>query len=505
MISMTAPTGAGPATDLGFLLHKHPERVQEFSRSFGIATVFYPEAGTERCTAALLLEVDPITLARSRGKGSPDFSLSQYVNDRPYAASSLLAVALGDVFRTARSGRCNARPDLVRTPLPLEVRLPALPCRGGPELAHRLFEPLGWTVDAHPVPLDERFPEWGESRYVTLTLRGSVRVADALNHLYVLLPVLDDAKHYWIAPDEVDKLVRAGGGWLRDHPARGLITRRYLGRRRTLERTALARLAELGDELEDRLHPAIPEDTPAIARPRTTDGTVPDTALPHPADVPAPDPAPSHATDEAVPGGGGGLSGRRRVAVLDRLEALGATSVIDLGCGRGELLGELLGRPRLTRVAGMDVSPMALAAAARKLRLDHMSESRRARLTLFQGALTYADRRLSGYDAAVLMEVIEHVDPPRLDTLERVVFGAAAPRHVLVTTPNAEYNVRYPFLTGMRHRDHRFEWTRAEFAAWATAVADRFGYRVSFEPVGDDDPEVGPPTQMGVFTRDHAS
>ncbi|TDD50218.1 3' terminal RNA ribose 2'-O-methyltransferase Hen1, partial [Nonomuraea terrae] len=256
MISTTAT----PATDLGFLLHKHPERVQEFGQSFGTATVFYPEAGAERCTAALLLDVDPVALVRSRGKGSPDFSLSQYVNDRPYAASSLLAVALADVFRTARAGRCKARPELPGTPLPLELRLPALPCRGGPELAQRLFEPLGWAVDARPVPLDEGFPEWGESRYVGLTLRGTVRVADALNHLYVLLPVLDDAKHYWIAPDEVDKLVRAGEGWLAGHPDRTLITRRYLGRRRALERTALARLAELGDDLEERLDPPIDED-----------------------------------------------------------------------------------------------------------------------------------------------------------------------------------------------------------------------------------------------------
>ncbi|MDF2710851.1 MAG: 3 terminal ribose 2-O-methyltransferase Hen1, partial [Nonomuraea muscovyensis] len=261
---LTISTTARPATDLGFLLHKHPDRVQEFGQSFGTATVFYPEAGEERCTAALLLDVDPVSLARSRGKGSPDFSLSQYVNDRPYAASSLLAVALADVFRTARAGRCRIRPELAERPLPLEVRLPVLPCRGGPELAGRLFEPLGWEVSAQAVPLDEGFPEWGDSRYVRLELRGAVRLADALNHLYVLLPVLDHGKHYWIAPDEVDKLIRAGEGWLRDHPERGLITRRYLGRHRALARTALARLAELGDDTEERLEPAVAEEpTPA--------------------------------------------------------------------------------------------------------------------------------------------------------------------------------------------------------------------------------------------------
>ncbi|GGO70815.1 3' terminal RNA ribose 2'-O-methyltransferase Hen1 [Nonomuraea cavernae] len=508
---LTISTTARPATDLGFLLHKHPDRVQEFGQSFGTATVFYPEAGERRCTAALLLDVDPIALARSRGKGSPDFSLSQYVNDRPYAASSLLAVALADVFRTARAGRCAARPELPGTPLPLEIGLPALPCRGGPELAGRLFEPLGWTVSAQAVPLDEGFPEWGDSRYVRLSLSGTVRLADALNHLYVLLPVLDDAKHYWIAPDEVDKLVRAGGGWLRGHPERGLISRRYLGRRWALARTALARLAELGDEPEERLEPAVAEEPAAgetaadelaaaagswPARDRPDDG---------PRDGEVPDRGTGDAGDGEAEPKARPLAVQRREAVLRTLEDLGAVSVIDLGCGQGALVGALLATPRFARVAGMDVSAMALTIAARKLRPERMPDSKRARLTLFQGALTYTDKRLSGYDAAVLMEVVEHVDPPRLAALERVVFGHARPEHVIVTTPNIEYNVRYEFLTGLRHPDHRFEWTRAEFAGWAARVAGEHGYRVTLRPVGEEDPEVGPPTQMGVFTRDQRS
>ncbi|MER6948066.1 3' terminal RNA ribose 2'-O-methyltransferase Hen1 [Nonomuraea sp. NPDC000554] len=522
---LTISTTARPATDLGFLLHKHPDRVQEFGQSFGTATVFYPEAGEDRCTAALLLDVDPIALVRSRGKGSPDFSLSQYVNDRPYAASSLLAVALADVFRTARAGRCKARPELPGTALPLEIRLPALPCRGGPDLARRLFEPLGWEVSAQTVPLDEGFPEWGDSRYVRLALSGTVRLADALNHLYVLLPVLDDGKHYWIAPDEVDKLIRAGEGWLAEHPERGLIARRYLGRRRALARTALSRLAELGDETEEHLEPALAEepapgetaaDEALAAESQDTTSTAaeagPQEVTPTEADPQEATPADAEmggaaAVAEAAGGASEGvvpkaLNVRRREAVLRTLEELGATSVIDLGCGQGELVGALLARPRFARVAGADVSAMALTIAARKLKLDRMPDSKRARLTLFQGALTYTDKRFAGYDAAVLMEVIEHVDPPRLAALERVVFGHARPAHVVVTTPNVEYNVRYEFLTGLRHPDHRFEWTRAEFAAWTSRVAERYGYRVAVKPVGEDDPEVGPPTQMGVFTRD---
>ncbi|MEU8172528.1 3' terminal RNA ribose 2'-O-methyltransferase Hen1 [Microbispora hainanensis] len=498
---LTISTTLRPATDLGFLLHKHPDRVQEFERSFGTARVFYPEAGEDRCTAALLLEVDPVRLARSRGSSSPDFSLGQYVNDRPYAASSLLASALADVFRTARAGRCASRQALADGPIPLEIRLPALPCRGGADLAHRLFGPLGWEVDAEAVPLDPGFPEWGESRYVRLALRGNVRLADALNHLYVLLPVLDDAKHYWLAGDEVDKLVRAGEGWLAGHPDKGLITRRYLGRRWALTRTAFARLAELGDDVEETLDPPVEEEPGAEPSASAELGT------PEPVTAEPGDPAPPDAESGDGPGDGADearvpLNTLRREAVVAALEEIGARSVLDLGCGSGQLLSALLAKPAFLKVTGMDVSARALAMADRRLRTDRMPDAKRARLELFQGSLTYTDARLAGYDAAVLMEVVEHVDPPRLPALERVVFGTARPAHVIVTTPNVEHNVRYELLArARRHPDHRFEWSRAEFAAWVADVCETYGYTADLRPVGEDDPEVGPPTQMAVFSR----
>ena len=456
---LTITSTREPATDLGFLLHKHPERVQTFDVSAGHAHVFYPEANEQRCTAALMLEIDPIALVRGR-KNVERFSLGQYVNDRPYAASSMLAVALGKVFRTAMAGRCEARPELPEMPLPLRIAIPALPCRGGRDLTTRLFEPLGWTADVATTPLDPEFPGWGESPYVSLTLTGNLRLADALNHLYVLLPVLDDAKHYWVSPDEVDKLIRAGAGWLAGHPERDLITRRYLAHQQTLSRSALARLAEVDDA-------------------ETFDDAVPTT------DAEPPQP----------------LAVQRRDAVLAALRAENAARVLDLGCGQGALLAALLADPAFTEVVGTDVSDRALRQAER--RAERLPERVRARLHLFQSALTYTDDRLAGFDAAVLMEVIEHVDPPRLPALERTVFGAARPHSVVVTTPNAEHNVRYETMPAgtMRHRDHRFEWSRLEFRDWAGAVAGRHGYSVRFEPVGPEDPEVGPPTQLAVFRR----
>ncbi|SEN35212.1 3' terminal RNA ribose 2'-O-methyltransferase Hen1 [Actinacidiphila rubida] len=472
----TTGTAAAPATDLGFLLHKHPDKAQTFSTSYGDAHVFYPEASQERTTAALLLEVDPPALlrrGRGRGRGgAPDAALAQYVNDRPYAASSLLAVALRTVFSSALKGECRSHPERAAAPMPLRVEVPAVPARGGAALVARLFEPLGWRVTAEPVALDARFPEWGESRYVALTLEGDLRLSEALRHLYVLLPVLDDAKHYWVSEDEVDKLLRFGEGWLPRHPEQSLITTRYLARRWSLtrqarERLELARLADADDvEVED-LDNAVEAEAPEGAEER---------------------PAP--------------LAVQRREAILAALREAGAARVLDLGCGQGQLVAALLKDPRFTEVVGVDVSVRALDMAARRLHLDRMGERQASRVTLFQGALTYTDQRLKGYDAAVLCEVVEHVDPPRLPALEYAVFGAARPRTVVVTTPNAEYNVRWESLPHghVRHADHRFEWTRAEFAAWAGAVAERHGYTVAFAPVGPDDPEVGPPTQMAVLT-----
>lgn len=432
-----------------------PERLQKFDVHGGQAFVLYPESTPQRCTAALILEVDPIALVKGKGIKQQAFSLGQYVNDRPYAASSLLSVAMGKVFRTALSGRCDSKQDVADAPLDLTIQLPAVP--GGADLVTRLFEPMGWNVDAAPLALDPEVPEWGDSTFVQLTLTGNIRLADALNHLYVLLPVLDGAKHYWVADDEVDKLLRAGEGWLAAHPERELISRRYLAHQRVMATAALTRLAEL-------------------------DGTEPSNI------------------DEERPRP---LVALRHDAVLAAIAAVRPSSVVDLGCGPGALLGKLLDMQGIDRVIGTEVSDASLRAANRRLHVDAMTERQADRLSLWLSSLQYEDTRLVGLDAAVLMEVIEHIDPERVPAVTANIFGHMQPRAVVVTTPNAEYNVRYESLPAgtMRHTDHRFEWTRAEFATWAAATAETYGYAVEHRPVGDDDPLVGPPTQLALFTR----
>lgn len=469
-LTSTAPV----ATDLGYLLHKHPERVRSVDVGFGRAHVFYPEASARRCTAVVYVEVTAFGSAPHRERHSTQ-GLAPYVNDRPYAASSMLSVALGRLFRTALRGVCEARPELVSQPLDLEVGLPVVPVRAGPESTRslaragqdtlrRLFGPLGYEVSCEAIAADPRFPAWGDSRYMSVRLLGRQTVRAVLEHLYVLLPVLDDAKHYWIGPDEVDKLLARGGDWLAAHPESELITRRYL-RLPSFTREALARLADAG------------EDSDLLDRRRD-------------------------AAEQAVEGPIR-LGEQRIDAVLEAVRFVGAGSVVDLGCGEGRLLERLMSEPKVTRVVGVDASVGALKRAGRRLRLEEMSERRRARVELLQGALTYADSRLQGFDVATVVEVVEHLDAERLDSFAEAVFGHASAGSVVLTTPNREHNANFEHLDarGLRHDDHRFEWTRSEFEAWARSVADRFGYRVEIGAVGPVDPVHGPPTQMAVFRR----
>ena len=453
---LTITTTHNPATDLGYLLHKHPDKVQTFPLSFGQAHVFYPQASDIRCTAALLIDVDPIGLVR--GKAGGEGVSDQYVNDRPYTASSFLSVALAQVFSTALAGHCKARPNLVQQSLPLQAVIAVLPCDGGESLIRRLFEPLGYQVTVTGSPLDDQFPDWGGSPYYTVTLTATVRLQELLSHLYVLMPVLDNDKHYFVGEDEVAKLLRHGDGWLEAHPERELITWRYLKRSRRLAMAALARL--------------VPEESVDV-EPSSPDGRGPS------------------------------LHDQRLAAVVETLQDHGARRVLDLGCGEGRLLRLLLRDPAFTEVVGMDVSHRALERAEERLHLDHLPSRLEGKVKLIHGSLTYRDRRLEGYDAAVLVEVVEHVDSARLPALERAVFEFAHPALVVVTTPNAEYNRLFPTLASgaMRHADHRFEWTRQEFSDWAKTVADRFGYTVQIQGVGPEDPSVGAPSQMGVFAR----
>lgn len=464
---LTITTTHQPATDLGYLLHKNPARLHSFDLSFGYAHVFYPEVSADRCTAALLLDVDPVGLVRNRkGPSGEGGTLGQYVNDRPYVASSLLSVAISRVLNTALGGRSKDRPEMAQTQIPLHAKLSVVPCRGGEKFLRRLFEPLGYQVTAQRHALDEAFPEWGESAYYTVELNANVRLQDLLTHIYVLIPVLDNEKHYWVGDDEVEKLLRHGSGWLPSHPEKEEITRRYLKYRRDLAHEALARLVD--------------EETPD-----------PDAA------------AVAHDNEEEAVEKPLNLNDQRLNAVVAALRGANAKRVVDLGCGEGKLLRVLLEDRTFEQIAGVDVSHRALEMAHDRLRLDRLPDRQRQRITLMQGSLMYRDKRLAGFDAAAVVEVVEHLDEPRLAAFERVLFEFAQPATVVLTTPNVEYNALFADLPAgkFRHKDHRFEWTRGEFRDWAETIAAKYEYAVRFLPVGPEDAVAGAPTQMAIFNK----
>ncbi|MCL2527169.1 MAG: 3' terminal RNA ribose 2'-O-methyltransferase Hen1 [Defluviitaleaceae bacterium] len=447
-------------TNLSYLLYKNPYRPQLFELNHGNAYVFYPQISDGETTAALLLDINPIDLARGKADSSSR-GIFDYVNDRPYVSSSFLSTAISKVFGTAMTGRADAHQELSDSALNLTAAITMLPCRGEQDKLASVFEPLGYSVAYETFVTDENFPSWGESKYVNLTISGNVRLRDLLRHLYVLIPVFDRQKHYWVGPDEVEKLLRNGEDWLPTHPEKTYITGRYLNRRRSLVNMAYERLAGENEAL-----------------PGSTGEPV---------------------EKEAKPEKTLNLNAQRLGSVVAALKSHEAKRIIDIGCGEGNLIMQLIKDRQFTNITGVDVSHVALKRAGEKLRLDQAGDSLQQRVQLFQGALTYKDSRFAGYDAACVIEVIEHMDIPRLTAFQRVLFEFARPPVVVLTTPNKEYNAIYGLIDQVRHGDHRFEWTREEFRAWANETARKFGYTVQFSEIGEPDETHGAPTQMGVF------
>ncbi len=460
---LTITTTYSPATDLGFLLHKHPDKFQSVDLAMGKAHIFYPESSEDKTTAALLLDIDPIDMVRgTRNLSGKGFALAQYVNDRPYVASSFMSVAMSKAFSTAMNGICKAKPELVETKIPLEAKISVLPApKGGETLIKKIFEPLGYQIKLKQHILDTQFTDWGNSKYFTLELSQTIKLQELLSHLYVLIPALDNDKHYFISQNEIEKLLEKGKNWLSNHPEKEQITRRYLRNLQSLSRQALERLND-----EEITEIGTAEDTEVTKRKQT-------------------------------------LNQKRLKLVLEQLKKSGAVKVIDFGCGEGKLLRMLLKEKQFKKIAGMDVSERELSKAKNRLYWDELAPKQKERIQLFQGALTYKDKRFEGYDAATIVEVIEHLDENRLSALERVVFEFAKPKTIILTTPNSEYNVIFDNMKtdALRHHDHRFEWTREEFESWARDVAARNNYQVEFLPVGEVAENIGAPTQMGVFTK----
>ncbi|WP_196888668.1 3' terminal RNA ribose 2'-O-methyltransferase Hen1 [Aureivirga sp. CE67] len=451
------------AEEISYLFHKHPDKFQTSEITVGKTHVFYPEVSKEQTTIALMLDIDPIEMVRGKrnlsGKG---FSLQQYVNDKPYIASSFLSSAIIKMFSTALNGKCNNKPELVSKKYNFEISISVVSApKGGEKLIHDLFEPLGYSLEIERHILDEKFTNWGESKYYSVTLKNEITVQDLLTHLYVLIPVLDFDKHYYVGEAEVKKLLEKGKNWLPNHPLKDLISNRYFLGFKSLQNKMYQILEEDSEEESEEISKE------EKIRKKT-------------------------------------LHQERLDVVLRKMKESNVSSVIDLGCGEGKLLKKLIKEPQFKKITGTDVSFNALSFAKEKIYFDKLNSRQLERISLFQSSLLYKDTRFSGYDAAAIVEVIEHLEESRLEHFEKAIFEHAKPKKIFLTTPNKEYNIKYEGLENgkFRHNDHRFEWTRNEFENWAEKVAEKYNYEVEFFPIGEIDEKVGASSQMGVFSLD---
>ena len=453
------------ASNIGYVFHKHPERYQKEKLSYGEAHIFYPEVSEQKCSFAMLIDINSIQLTRNLQKSnySGSFKLGDYVNDRAYVASSFLTAAIAKVLSSALNGKCSYDNTLATKKWNLTIQVGIVKAKGGEEQIKNYFEPLGYEVCINSFYLDEDFKNWGKSPYFKIELKASKTVQEVLSQLYVLLPVLDNNKHYFVNEMEVEKLLNKGGEWLKNHPAKEIITKKYLRYKKSYTRLAFEHL--IGEETSENSDKVELE-------------TMVEKKL--------------------------SIHGVRLHTVKDTLAKLGVQELADLGCGEGKLIRLLLREAQFKRILGMDVSYQTIEMAKKRLKYDELPLRLKEKLSLFQGSLTYRDKRIEGIEAVSLVEVIEHLDTTRLEALQRVVFEYTKPKYAIITTPNREYNVLFESLPEgkFRHSDHRFEWTRKEFETWANKIANRHAYKVSFEPIGDEHEIHGAISQMAVFKRD---
>ena len=411
-----------PAADLGYLLHKNPTRLHEETFPFGKGYVLFPEVSETKAEVALLLDVDPVGLVRG---GS---NYDQYVNDRPYTASSFISSAMLHFFSTAMSGRSKERQEVADIAIPIEFELPVLRAKGGEESIRGLLEPLGYALEIEQL----------RGNYFHVEGKITAQIKDVLTHLYILIPVIDNDKHYYVDKNEIGKLTNRAKDWLPTHPLKETIIQKFLRYDKILTKEATLRLAEFEPDLDE-------DETPVEE--------------------------PKEIVEKKV-----SLHTQRLEQVTKKLVEIGAQNVVDLGCGEGRLMQMLIKQRQFKKVLGMDVCVRSLEYANRRLHLADASESLRKRVELIHGSLMYRDARIAGFDAAAIVEVIEHLDLARLAAFERVVFDFARPNYVVLTTPNVEWNKTFDLEnTGeFRHDDHRFEWTREEFKSWCDQICERF-------------------------------
>ncbi len=471
-MQLSITTTHKPATDLSYLLHKNPDKVQTFDITGGKAYVFYPETTDEKCTATMILNIDTLEMIKNQKKSMSDFALKGYVNDRPFVASSFLSSAISSIYSSALNGNSKEKSEVVNKKIPLEVFISVINVSGGENLIKRFFEPLGYEIKIEKYELNENFKSWGESNYFSLTLKNIITLKELLTHLYILIPVFDNEKHYWVSTKDVDILLKKGEGWLENHPEKEFITKRYFKNIKSLSN--LYNKKSIDDIEESQKNVDSEENNENEFE--EINQIIKETKIK--------------------------LDKQRLNYVYEKLIESGMKSIIDMGCGEGKLLKLLITNKQFEKIAGTDVSFNNLLKAKERLNFEEMSQKFKERIELFQSSLTYKDKRFSNYESCAIVEVIEHIDVERLESFEKSIFECSKFKYIILTTPNADYNINYKSLNkqNLRHSDHRFEWTKDEFKSWIDKICEKYKYNAKISGVGEFDEQSGHPTQVVEFS-----
>ena len=445
-MQLTIQATGDNAKVMSHLLSKNPANLYERNQKGHLVRFFYSKFTDQEVEATIFVTPDPIELVQSN---SNSYDITHYINDREFAVSSIFCSLIRSALGTALNGQPKEQyMEWVDHPFSLQFEFgPVVSTLTDQQLAE-LFEPLGFALAITRQEIDYSIRMKDESSARYLTLRGTKTLHESLRQLFVLIPVLDNYKHYYIDEKEIEKLERYGEGWLENHPLRDFIYRKSL------------RFKELYSQVESQKPAGEPEVQVKKAR----------------------------------------LNELRYEKIAETVSQLKPESVVDFGSGEGKLserLGLIAG---VREILAVEPSQSAAVKAAARFHKAQENEHFTMPKTLW-GSLFYFDERLQGKDAIILCEVIEHIDEDRLPKAMDTILHAYRPGALIITTPNREYNDVYEMEERFRHTDHRFEWTRAEFQQWCLERNNQEFYGLQFEGIGEEHDLQGHPTQMCIFTR----
>lgn len=431
---------------ISYLLSKNPSNLYERNHKGHLVRLFYSKFTETELEVTIFVTPDPIELIKNN---SNSYDITHYINDREFAVSSIFCSFIRSALGTALNGQPKEEHiKWVDHPFPFTFEFGPVVSTLTDEKLMNLFEPIGYEVTINRPEIEYSIPIKTKSSARYISIKGMKTLQEGLRHLFVLIPVIDNYKHYFIDEKEIEKLERYGEGWLEQHPLRDLIYRQ------ALRFKEIYSLVENSSKDEKKIEP--------VKKVR--------------------------------------LNELRYEKIVNTVSEMKPRSVVDFGSGEGKLSVQLGFVEGITEILAVEPSESASLKALERFNKVKNKE-KFVNPELLWGSLFYYDERLKDKDVIILCEVIEHIDESRLPKAMDTLLHDYQPGALIITTPNRDYNELYDMEEHLRHNDHRFEWTRAEFRQWCTERNHGNDYELLFDGIGEEHASQGFPTQMCVFKR----